>query len=262
MKDSVCKFNDSIANAVNCTQFVYETSDIQKNTVKNTVHCLGIVVKGAGSITVQQRNETLSAGDVYVIRKNTEFSIQRGADMEYSYISFHGWRADELMERIGASRHSLVFHGHEALLPFWLSCFSKAERGNLDLFSESVLLYVMAHLTELPKEKNDLSEKITEYINERFSNPTLSISEIAKELGYDPKYLSAVFKSKKGVTFTEYLRTLRVKHAAFLFEEGIESVKSVAVLSGFSDALYFSKRFKAETGMTPSEYIQKTNKST
>ena len=40
-------------------------------------------------------------------------------------------------------------------------------------------------------------------------------------------------------------------------EEGVESVKSVAILSGFSDALYFSKIFKQETGMTPSAYFQR-----
>ena len=87
----------------------------------------------------------------------------------------------------------------------------------------------------------------------------VSISDIAKALKYDPKYLSALFKDKVGITFTEYLRDVRCRHAAFLFDEGINSVKSVAILSGFSDALYFSKIFKRETGISPTDYIKKAS---
>ena len=177
--------------------------------------------------------------------------------MEYLYISFHGWHADELMERLRISQTNCVFHGHGELEAFWTSCFNCAEDGNLDLFSEAVLLYTVANLAETRKETNELSDKIAEYANHHFSDPTLSLTDIAGELGYDPKYLSALFRAKRGITFTQYLRSLRIKHAAFLFEEGVESVKSVAMLSGFSDALYFSKIFKQETGLTPSEYLRR-----
>ena len=39
-------------------------------------------------------------------------------------------------------------------------------------------------------------------------------------------------------------------------EQGVASVKNVAILSGFEDALYFSKVFKQAEGITPSEYIK------
>ncbi len=261
MKDSVCKFNESIANAVNCTQFIYETSDVQSTPVKAASHLVGIILNGSGFINFDGHDHGVGAGDVYVIKKGSVFSIKLEADMAYSYIAFSGFRADELMERVGASQKSRVFSGHSDIIDLWMSCFYKSENGNLDLFSESALLFTIANLSEKPKEKNELSENITEYINDNFSDPSLSMPEIAKELGYDPKYLSAVFKTQKGVTFTEYLRNVRIKHAAFLFEQGIESVKSVAMLSGFSDALYFSKIFKSETGVSPTDYMKKFSRT-
>ena len=56
---------------------------------------------------------------------------------------------------------------------------------------------------------------------------------------------------------SEYLRTVRIKHAVMLFDHGLDSVKNVALLSGFSDPLYFSSVFKAEVGISPKEYKER-----
>ena len=47
--------------------------------------------------------------------------------------------------------------------------------------------------------------------------------------------------------------------AQSLFNEGLDSVKNVALLSGFSDPLYFSKVFKKRVGCAPTEYISRQN---
>lgn len=261
MRDTVCKFNESISNTVNCTQFIYETGNIQSTSVKAATHLVGIILKGNGCITINGNTEEVCPGDIYAIKKGCDFSIRLDEDMAYSYIAFKGFRADELMERIGASEKSLVFLGHRDIIDFWMACFYKSDNGNLDLFGEAALLFTVANLSKKNKNKSELSERITEYINDNFSNSKLNISELAKEFGYEKKYISAVFKAQKGVTFTEYLRNIRIRHAAFLFEEGIESVNSVAMLSGFSDAFYFSKLFKNETGMRPTDYIKRNGRS-
>ena len=183
------------------------------------------------------------------------------SDTEYLYISFSGWHADDLIERMQVTSQKCTFNGKEEITAFWKTCFDRSERGNLDLFSEAVLLYTAAELSENGKSHGGLADRITEYADNHYGDPTLSLPIIANELGYDAKYLSSLFKTQKKVTFTEYLRSLRIKHAAFLFEEGVESVKSVAILSGFSDPLYFSRIFKQETGKSPSEYIQSLSKS-
>ena len=96
--------------------------------------------------------------------------------------------------------------------------------------------------------------------NDRFSESSFSLSALAGELGYDAKYLSTLFKKKKGIPFTRYLRELRIRHALFLMEQGVVSVKNIAILCGFGDALYFSKIFKEEMGISPKAHIEKLNK--
>ena len=259
MRDPICKFNDSKASAVNCSQFIFETTSVQEEPQQASSHLIGLIAKGEGQLTVNGEAFSLSEGEIYTVKKGSVFSLKRASDMEYYYISFSGWHADDLIERMGLSGACRVFRGNSELRDFWTSCFYRAESGNLDLFSEAVLLFTAANVSEKQKEKNELVDKITEYVTDNFDDPSLSISVIAKALKYDPKYLSALFKDKVGITFTEYLRDVRCRHAAFLFDEGINSVKSVAILSGFSDALYFSKIFKREMGVSPTDYIKKAS---
>ena len=63
-----------------------------------------------------------------------------------------------------------------------------------------------------------------------------------------------------GVAFSEYLREMRMKHAIFLIENGVFSVKNVALLCGYKDALYFSKLFVKQVGTSPTEYIKQVER--
>ena len=64
-----------------------------------------------------------------------------------------------------------------------------------------------------------------------------------------------------GIGYSEYLRSVRLKYAITLLDHGIDSVKNVALLSGFTDPLYFSNAFKKEIGVSPKEFIIKLNKT-
>ncbi|MBQ8431651.1 MAG: helix-turn-helix transcriptional regulator [Clostridia bacterium] len=184
------------------------------------------------------------------------FSVTAEDGMEYCYISFHGRRADELILRFGLDLGDPIYRDRESLIPFWNDCQEKANDGNIDILCESVLLYSLANLPPLQKESDDTVSKVIALLQKQFSHPDLSITRIADELGYTPKYLSSLFKKKKGISFTAYLREPRIRHALFLMEQGVVSVKNVAILSGFRDALYFSKIFTAEVGIPPKVYIQ------
>ncbi len=57
------------------------------------------------------------------------------------------------------------------------------------------------------------------------------------------------------IGFSEYLTNIRMKHPAFLMEQGVTAAKKVVLLSGYSDLLYFSKVLKKQMGMSPREYL-------
>lgn len=82
----------------------------------------------------------------------------------------------------------------------------------------------------------------------------LTLSDVAKEFGYSPNYLSTLIKKQTGNPFTYHVNNMRVEGAKLLLKEQPLSLREIAYSCGFEDEKYFMRVFKNITGMTPSEY--------
>ena len=264
MDNNICKFNQTRSSDLICTDFVYEVAQAQATGSLAREFVLGMVDAGTGELSCEGKSLPLSTGTVFFVPRGTRYAIAGDAGLTYFYICFQGRRAEELIARVGfAAEISVcaVATGDAArIAQMALDALQRAGEENLDLYSESVLLYLLCALCREKKSHHDLLSRIVALANDRFSDADFSLSTLAAELGYDGKYLSALFKKKKGVPFTQYLRELRIAHALFLMEQGVVSVKNIAILAGFGDALYFSKIFKEHTGVPPKTYIEALQK--
>ncbi len=263
MENNICKFNQTRSSDLICTDFVYEVAQAQATGSTAQQYVLGMVEKGTGVLACENKSLMLGYGTAFFVPRGARYTIA-GEDITYFYICFHGRRAEELNARAGFSAEIGVCQMEKGdadrLCEVALDAVHRASEENLDLYSESVLLYLLSHLCREKKAHHDLLSQIVAIANDRFSEADFSLSALAGELGYDAKYLSALFKKKKGIPFTQYLRELRVKHALFLMEQGVVSVKNIAILAGFGDALYFSKIFKDELGVPPKTYMENLQK--
>lgn len=261
MENNICKFSQATSSDLICTDFVYEVAKAQATGSTARAFVLGMVDAGAGTLSCEGKNCPLPTGTVFFVPRGVRYSIAGDAELTYFYICFHGRRAEELIARAGLAQEigTCEVEPQDAarITRMALDALHRATEENLDLYSESVLLYLLSYLCREKKVHHDLLSRIVATTNDRFSEVDFSLSALAAELGYDAKYLSALFKKKKGIPFTQYLRELRIKHAVFLMEQGVVSVKNIAILAGFGDALYFSKIFKEELGVPPKGYIEK-----
>jgi len=259
MEQNICKFNRTSSGDLICTNFVYETNKAQAGGTCLDKFTLGFGVKGTGVLKGGGQSYPFSQGCVFFVPPNIPFCVNGEGELCYFYLHFHGRRAEELALRVGVFDEPAVFDKTEhyaRILDFAFDCLHKATAENLDIFSEAVLLYILGHLESSRHADGGLITEIITKTNEYFSDPQFSLSALAADLDYDTKYLSALFKKKKGIPFTRYLRDLRIRHAIFLMEQGVVSVKNIAILSGFGDALYFSKLFKEAMGVSPKNYIE------
>jgi AraC-like DNA-binding protein len=257
--NNICKLNLMRSSDLICTDFVYETQNAQAKERQASTYILGLAVSGKGVLCSGGCRHALQRGTIFAVCRGTRFSIENEESFRYLYICFHGRRADELASRFGIEAVLCVSDTEgrcEQPISFTLDCLEKANDSNLDIFAESALLYLMGHLEATSPSQNELIEKMTTLTNEYFSDASFSLNALATALGYDAKYLSFYFKKKKGIRFSTYLRDLRIKRAVFWMEQGVVSVKNVAILSGFGDALYFSKIFKEAIGRSPKAYIE------
>ncbi|MER2111748.1 MAG: response regulator [Solibacillus isronensis] len=97
------------------------------------------------------------------------------------------------------------------------------------------------------------------YMNEYYSDSTLTLQKLAKMIHVSAPYLSNLFKLEKGFNFGDYLLELRMKKAMELLRE--ESLKTYEISEqvGYSNPQYFSICFKKYTGHTPAEFKKKLN---
>ena len=256
---NICKFipaKEPEKLEINC--FILE-SNIETMETETKLSCnMAILVKqGKTEFYFSDEKITACAGNLLFGFEGETFYAKACEGCEYMYIKFSGSRSDTLFRRFGINRIKRCFANFDGLIPLWHDSLSRASEENIDLASESILLYTFSRITVSGVEKNNLVNTVVDITEQNFVDSSLSISSIADELSYNPKYLSHLFKEKMGMRYSEYLRMLRVKYAVTLFDRGLDSVKNIAYLSGFDDPLYFSTVFKKVVGVSPKEYKEK-----
>lgn len=255
---NICKFPiPSIFDTLTVSCFVLETNDDVKTkevTLKN--YRVNLIVCGEGNFKINGKNIPYSAGNLIFAFPNEVISCSEKSKTEYMYIDFKGVRAEELLTRFSISPSKRVFTGFDGVVPMWKENISRANETTIDLASESTLLYTLSRMVETNVVKSSVVNQMIKMVDASFTDMQFSLNTVAKELSYNSKYLSKAFKTNIGIGFNEYLTNARIKYAISLFDSGIDSIKNVAVLSGFSDPLYFSTVFKKITGVSPKEFLK------
>ena len=96
--------------------------------------------------------------------------------------------------------------------------------------------------------------KAKEFINNNYTNPDLSLSEVANYVNLSGNHLSTLFSQETEQTFKEYITSVRIDKAKELLKT--TSLKSVEIADrvGYNDPHYFSTVFKKTTGFSPSRF--------
>ncbi|MCA1337066.1 helix-turn-helix domain-containing protein [Pseudooceanicola marinus] len=110
----------------------------------------------------------------------------------------------------------------------------------------------------LKGRKEALRQRILAFMDAELFDPELTIAQIASEFSLSPRSLQALF-SEMGTTPTRYILSKRLDRAAdCLLAEPGRSVTEIAFEQGFNDSAYFARRFRAQFGVTPTQWRQRT----
>ena len=104
---------------------------------------------------------------------------------------------------------------------------------------------------------NELMARITELMETQrlYLNPELKVGDVADALGVHRNAVSACINAQ-GCTFSQLVNDYRLKHAKqLLCQTSDMKISTVASESGFASESSFFRAFKADTGMTPKEWV-------
>lgn len=107
---------------------------------------------------------------------------------------------------------------------------------------------------------NDAVQKAKQYIDRHYRNEDMTLRTVADAVGLSAPYLSAVFKRETGQNFSEYLTSVRIRHAKELLCCTSKLICEISYEVGFRDYRYFSQIFKKHTGQTPREFQSAANR--
>ena len=113
----------------------------------------------------------------------------------------------------------------------------------------------MAVNVDIGRREDEFVRKLTAYISDKISDSDLKVENMAEHMAMSTSTLTRLTKSTMGITPGEFLSKARIRKAKMHLktDPGLQ-IAEIAQLCGYSDPKYFSRCFKAETGMSPSQY--------
>ena len=96
-------------------------------------------------------------------------------------------------------------------------------------------------------------QRVLSYVQERLDQ-TISVDQLAAEVGMSPSHFSRVFKETLGSTPMQYVMAYRIEHAIKMMDEVERPLGEIALACGFADQAHFTRSFKQVIGQTPRAY--------
>lgn len=142
------------------------------------------------------------------------------------------------------------------------------------LFFNAIENPVLIH--DIPKEEkytgssltDDLAKQYIEkldkiiYTEKCYLEPELTLGELSAKLGIHSKYLSQIINQYKKKSFYDFINGLRTEHAcSLLLSDSKKSILEILFESGFNSKTSFNTTFKKHTGLTPSQFKARKNRS-
>ena len=236
--------------------------EILKSTISFTD--VTYITKGSANYTINGTTYTVSAGDLLCSPKG---SVRCATVVP-----------DDLMECYCINGHVQNLNGQEAKLPFpivsRIGMHPDIISLHRDLNAEwllrdpgyilkvrAICLMVLQRYFQLIVYKNDTStldkriKRVLRYIIDHYYEP-LTVQTMADLVGLSPVYFGNFFQHETGMSFRQYLTSIRLNHAEDMLNSGEYNVNEVSDACGFSDIFYFSKVFKESRGVPPSQVIR------
>lgn len=215
------------------------------------------VTAGRADFTVRAEKFSLSAGEGVFMRAGVPHSY-RGDPLSTAWCTFVG--GEGLLDYAGVGEYYRFavpsFLSEDAAALYRLAVgdstvISRADAG-YHLVSELLLATVAAKTTP--------AARVRAYLEQHYAEP-LTLDDIAAAIDSDRFALCRTYAKERGITVMEDLLRIRIEKAKRLLRFYSMPVGQVGRACGFSDASYFSLRFREICGCSPKEYRRKHDPS-
>ena len=218
-----------------------------------------------GEATVYRNGERLHvrAGDIMILPANCMHGVASKRVLYDCLIIDRGICLSAGVDTSALTFPSLVRDRNLAAL---LSAVAEAKQSTADEYRVcavrgavlSLLAYLCRHYAVKNQERDSRTvegiKKALRYVRDRIGEP-ITVDTLAKVAGFSKFHFAREFKRVTSYTVITYLNLIRIEQAKGMLSSGEYTVGETALGCGFNNLSYFSKIFREQTGLTPSEYL-------
>lgn len=148
------------------------------------------------------------------------------------------------------------------------SIISEYENGKIgyelsikSCINQMLVLLIREHVKKMlsPSEQDGRRREIErlsvvfKYIETNYTEKIIG-SELARMINVSLYHFSRIFKKMTSMTITEYINIVRIRRAAYLLCSSNLNISEIALSVGFNDLNYFSRQYKKQLGVSPSQF--------
>lgn len=217
------------------------------------------VCKGSLICTADEKSCTLYENEFALFLSNEIHSLTPMDDTKYWVGVFSGDFVHSFAKLTkNKSADSLKFTCEKSVLEFLKINLINYKTPPVFILKSCLYAVCNEYLNQITLSKKDNKnflqmQAIIDYVAENYKNK-ISLSDIAKKLGYNYHYLSKKFNKIFSMSFSDFLNLYRLETAIELLNETDLTVTEIAIESGFQSIRSFNELFKKHTGTTPVKY--------
>jgi len=213
-----------------------------------------VYTKGKGVFHVPENDIEVYPGKIIIIPPHTvHYSSKTGKDFERIYIS------GDFSQFFNMDTPTVILDNSESEGLFLAKMLFNNRYSTPEYVSSLVNAFIHFLLKNIKMESNIFlaTKNIAEEISNDFYNCNINLSSILAKSGYAEDYIRFQFKKIMGKTPTGFLTQIRINHACYLIDTYRHSLSlsEIAEKCGYTDYVYFSRRFKQITKMSPRKYL-------
>lgn len=213
--------------------------------------------------------EIAREGDVIIIFPNQQYRYEAGKNGSCILVIANIRRLGEFLGILtsysprrsvikGVAEESEVSSLFESVLNIYKEDESEYRESVLKGYVTALLGRILqtAELERNGIEKTNTAGEIMDFCNIHYRE-RLSLEYLERELHISKYYISHVINERMGISFSDYVSSIRIGEAQRLLSESDKPIKEISAEVGFGTIRSFDRAFKRQKGETPREYRQR-----
>lgn len=261
---------------------IFSDAEFIKNTAYTADNRLFYILEGSCNIIVNHTSYAVHPGSVLLLPRGTSYKLPQvkakviGINFDYRFNKNTNTRLlhpmlenqirkplciEQSFEDAPVLEKPLLLHEADALYSKLYEICTVFEKQKLYASSlcAGLLIAVISEILLMhaaPQQNENLVDAIIDYIAENYAR-SLTNTAIGNKFGYHPNYINRLFVKQTGLSLHRYILNYRVSQSVTQLFYTKLSLSEVAQSCGFPDYAYFSRVFKQQHGISPSEYRKK-----